>query len=224
MGNISSKSVLLTYSGSLWIQYRQGLQLGKLSVCCWFFSSGFTFHLGHFPDFSPCVPGSPPYVPPVKQDSYPLRNHTGLRFMAGESDDRDRGLWARGPNIHQRVWMTCGNNSKLYSFRDLFYTDFNHGFIGLWFVCIGWVIEAFRRKKGISIFLFITKSFVLCEAINMQWKWNTQISVEWGESVKKRTAMFKSESWLCHWMKRALSLVTCADHLGDGVDLSTTSF
>ena len=92
VGNISSKSVLLTYPGSLWIQYRQGLQPGKLSVCCLFFSSGFTFHLGHFPDFSPCVPGSPPYVPPVKQDSHPLRNHTGSRFMAGESDDRGRVL------------------------------------------------------------------------------------------------------------------------------------
>ena len=32
------------------------------------------------------------------------------------------------------VWE---QNSKLYSFRDLFYIDFNHGFIGLWFVCIG---------------------------------------------------------------------------------------
>lgn len=70
VGKTPSKSVLLTYSSSPWIQHRQGFQLGKLSMCCWFSSSSLTFHLGHFPGFSPHVPGSLPSVPPIRQDFF----------------------------------------------------------------------------------------------------------------------------------------------------------
>lgn len=38
VGKTPSKSVLLTYSSSLWIRLRQEPQLGKLSICCWFSS------------------------------------------------------------------------------------------------------------------------------------------------------------------------------------------
>lgn len=97
VGKTPSKSVLLTYSSSLWIQHRQGCQLGKLSICCWFSSSSLTFHLGHFPGFSPMFQEAFPLCLPLDKTSSPLRNHMGIRFMAGESDDRTEVYEQEGP-------------------------------------------------------------------------------------------------------------------------------